>query len=102
MALAVFVHDGGRDVTPRVALTWDGTGWHTAHPVVLPDGLELIRLPPTEHRQPLLTKPVINRVFAEVTALDAVQERRCCVRAADRATVQSPTHCPQWPAPIVQ
>lgn len=109
VALTVFARDVGVDATHRVVLVWDGAGWHTARTLVVPVGIDLIRLPPAspelqpaEHLWPLLDEPVANRAFADLAALDAVLEPRCRVLTADRATVQSTTHFHWWPEPIVQ
>jgi hypothetical protein len=61
---------------------------------MVPDGPELILLPPAGRRWSLLAESVVNRVSAEVVALDAAQDQHCRVRAADRATLQSSAHFP--------
>lgn len=109
VALAGFARDVGIDATHRVALVWDGAGWHTATALIVPEGIDLIRLPPAspepgpaEHLWPLVDEPVVNRAFADLDELDAVLEPRCRVLAADRATIQAATHFSWWPDPKIR
>ena len=70
LALAAFAHDAGIDAQHRVVLVWDGAGWHTSDDLVVPDGIDLVPLPPAspelqpvERLWPLLNEPVAKRAF---------------------------------------
>jgi len=91
VALAAFARDEGIDATHRAALVLDGAGWHTSGTLTIPDGIDLIRLPPlspelqpAEWLWPLLDEPVANRYFADVAALEAILVTRCQALRADR------------------
>jgi hypothetical protein len=102
--LAAFAHDEGIDARHRVALVLDGAGWHTSPALIIPEGMDLIRLPPVspelqpaERLWPLLDEPVANRSFADLDALEAVLVERCQTLRADPATVKTHTVFHWWP-----
>lgn len=104
VALAAFAEDEGIDAQHRVVLVLDGAGWHTSARLPLPDGLDLVSLPPlspelqpVERLWPLLDEPVANRTFADLDALEAVLITRCQTLRTDRPTVQAHTHFHWWP-----
>ena len=97
-ALAAFAHDEGIDADHRVALVLDGAGWHTAKTLVVPDGIDLLFLPPAspelqpaERLWPLVDEPVANRAFADLDALEDVLMRRCQVLAGQRRRINGQT-----------
>ena len=45
LALATFARDEGIDERHRAVLVVDQAGWHIAHDLVVPDGLDLVLLP---------------------------------------------------------
>jgi transposase len=109
-ALAAFAQDEGIDASHRVVLVWDGAGGHTGTGVTVPDGIDLVRLPPyspelqpAERLWPLVNEAVANRTFADLDALEEVLVRRCRTLRADRTTIQDLTCYHWWPsdAPLV-
>lgn len=105
LAVAAVAADEGIDAQHRVALVLDGAGWHTSDRLPLPDGLELVplpplspELPPVERLWPLRDAPIANRTFADLDALEAVLVQRCQTLRADSRTVTTHTHCHWWPA----
>lgn len=103
-ALAAFAIDEGIDALHRVALVLDGAGWHTSANVRIPDGIELIHLPPVspelqpaERLWPLLDEPAVNRTFADLDELEAVLTTRCRTLRADPATIKTHTLFSWWP-----
>lgn len=103
-ALGAFAVDEGIDATHRVALVLDGAGWHTGAGLHLPDGIDLIRLPPVspelqpaERLWSLIDEPVVNRHFATLDELEAVLVQRCRTLRADPVTIKAHTHFHWWP-----
>lgn len=110
MTLAAFARDEGVDAAHRVALVLDGAGWHTSPDLILPDGLDLIPLPPAspelqpaERLWPLVNEPVANRAFADLAALEDALVGRCQTLRADPAPIRDRTRYHWWPsdAPLV-
>jgi len=102
-ALAAFAHDEGIDADHRAVLVLDGAGWHTSGTLAVPDGIELVFLPPASPElQPvervwsLVDEPVANRTFADLDALEDVLVRRCQTLAADRRTIKAHTRFHWW------
>lgn len=107
LALAEFARDEGITADHRVVLVLDGAGWHTSGDLLLPDGMDVVLLPPASPElQPveptwlLLDAPIANRAVADLDALEAVLERRCLTLRADRATVRSQTCFHWWPSDL--
>lgn len=103
-ALAAFAYDEGIDAQHRVALVLDGAGWHTSRALVVPAGIDLVRLPPlapelqpAERLWPLLNEPVANRTFTDLDELEAVLLERCQTLRADRPLIKAHTHFHWWP-----
>jgi DDE superfamily endonuclease len=110
VALAAFARDEGIDATHRAVIVWDGAGGHTSGTLLVPEGIDLVPLPPAspelqpaERRWPLVNEAVANRTFADLDALMDVLVIRCQTLRADRATVHDLTCSGWWPsdAPIV-
>jgi transposase len=104
-ALAAFAHDEGIDARHRVVLVWDGAGGHTSTDLVVPDGIDLVRLPPyspelqpAERLWPLVNEAVANRSFAELDALEDALVDRCRTLRADRTTIHDLTCYGWWPS----
>lgn len=102
--LAAFAQDCGIDATHRAVLVLDGAGWHTAKRLVVPEGIDLVFLPPAspelqpaERLWPLVDEPVANRTFADLDALADVLVRRCQLLAADRRRIKAYTQYHWWP-----
>ncbi len=107
VALAEFARDQGIDATHRAVLVLDGAGWHTSPDLVVPDGIDLVPLPPAspelqpaERLWPLMNEPVANRTFADLDALDAVLITRCQTLRADRHAIGALTHSWWWPSEL--
>lgn len=73
---AVFVHDDGIEATHRAGLVLDDAGWYTSHSLVIPVGIDLIRLPSrspemqsAECLLPLVDALVANRTFVDLKAV---------------------------------
>lgn len=93
-ALAAFAHDEGIKATHRAVVVLDGAGWHTAKDLRVPDGIDLVFLPPAspelqpaERLWTLLDEPVANRTFADLDELEEVLVTRCRVLRRDRRTI---------------
>jgi transposase len=105
LALATFARDEGIDATHRAVLVLDQAGWHVAHDLLLPTGVELVFLPPAspelqpaERLWSLVDEPVINHAFPDLDALEDVLGERCRTLAADRSRLKAHTHFHWWPA----
>jgi hypothetical protein len=104
-ALAEFARDEGIGPERRAVLVVDGAGWHTAHGLVLPEGIHLAYLPPyspelqpAERLWPLVGEAVANRAFADLAALEETLADRCRALRAAPATVGAHTRFAWWPA----
>jgi len=102
-ALAAFAHDEQITGNHRAVLVLDGAGWHTAKDVVVPDGIDLVFLPPASPElQPvervwtLIDEPVANRTFADLDALEEVIVTRCQTLRADRHRIKAHTRFHWW------
>lgn len=107
LALAAFAHDEGIDATHRAVLVLDRAGWHTSPHLVLPEGIDLVPLPPVspelqpaERLWPLVNEPVANRVFADLDALEEALVTRCQTLRADPHPVGARTRYRWWPSDI--
>jgi hypothetical protein len=105
LALATFARDEAIDATHRAVLVVDQAGWHLAHDLVVPAGIDLVFLPalspelqPAERLWPLVNEPVANRAFADLDALEAVLVDRCRRLEADRPHLAAHTRFAWWPA----
>ena len=101
LALATFARDEGIDATHRAVVVLDQAGAHLAHDLVVPDGIDLVFLPPyspelqpAERLWSLVDEPIANRVFPDLDALEAVLVARCRALEADRAPPPSPHPLP--------
>jgi hypothetical protein len=104
VALATFARDEGIDAAHRAVVVLDQAGWHIAHDLVLPAGIDLVLLPaqspelqPAERLWTLLDEPVANRAFPDLDALETVLVDRCRTLEADRARLKAHTHFHWWP-----
>lgn len=107
VALAAFAHDEGIDADHRAVLVWDGAGWHTSAQLVVPDGIDLVPLPPAspelqpaERLWPAVNAAVVNRAFRDLEALADVLVERCRTLRADRAGLRALTCYHWWPSDI--
>jgi hypothetical protein len=104
VALATFARDEGIDADHRAVLVLDQAGWHLAHALPVPEGIDLVFLPPSapelqpaERLWPLVDEPVANRAFADLDALEAVLVDRCRRLEADRPRLRAHTQFNWWP-----
>lgn len=104
VALAAFARDEGIDAAHRAVLVLDQAGWHLAHDLAVPDGIDLVLLParspelqPAERLWPLLDEPVANRAFPDLDALETVLVQRCRALEADRPRIKAHTRFHWWP-----
>jgi hypothetical protein len=104
LALATFARDEGLDAAHRAVLVVDQAGWHIAHDLILPAGLDLVLLPaqspelqPVERLWALLDEPIVNRAFPDLDALETVLVDRCRTLEAEPARLQAHTRFHWWP-----
>ncbi len=104
VALAAFARDERIDAQHRAVLVLDQAGWHIAHDLVIPDGIDLVLLPPqspelqpAERLWTLLDEPVANRAFPNLDALEDILVDRCRVLEAEPTRLQAHTHFHWWP-----
>ncbi len=112
LALATFAREEGIDAQHRALLVLDRAGWHTAHELVLPEGVHLALLPsyapelqPAERLWPLVDEPVANRAFPDLDALETVLVDRCRTLEANPHRLSTHTLFHWWPPdppPVVQ
>lgn len=105
VALDTFAREEGIDARHRVVLVLDGAGWHRSRHLTVPDGIDLVFLPPAspevqpaERLWPLVNEPVANRTFADLDALEVVLVTRCRTLHAERQPIARLTHYWWWPA----
>lgn len=104
LALAAFARDEGIDATHRAVLVVDRAGWHTSRRLPLPEGLDLVFLPPAspelapaERLWRLVDAPVVNRSFASLDELEAVLVPRCQALSRQRQPIKRLTRYHWWP-----
>lgn len=102
-ALAAFAHDEGIDATRRAILVLDGAGWHTSGKLAVPDGIDLVFLPPASPElQPvervwsLVDEPVANRTVANLTELENLFVTRCQTLRVARRIIKAHTRFHWW------
>ena len=105
VALAAFARDEGIDAAHRAVVVIDQAGWHTALDLAVPEGVDLVRLPPyspelqpAERLWALVDEPIAHRAFADLDALEDVLVARCRTLEADPPRLRAQTHFHWWPA----
>lgn len=103
LVLAAFAADEGIDAMHRAVLVLDGAGWHTAKRLRVPDGVDLVFLPPASPElQPaervwaLVDEPMANRTFPDLDALTEVLVTRCQTLRANRRQLKAHTNFHWW------
>jgi hypothetical protein len=88
--LGAVAREVGAGPTKSVILVLDRAGWHVSADVVIPDGVEVMFLPPyspelqpAEKLWPLTNEPIANQYFETLSALGNVLAERCCTLADD-------------------
>lgn len=91
-ALQVFAHTVGAGPDKRLLLVMDRAGWHVSPRLTVPDGIELVFLPPyspelqpAERLWTLTHEPLANRLFASLDELEQVQAQRCLTLQGSRS-----------------
>ena len=104
LALADFAKAVGAGADKHILLVVDRAGWHTSKEVVIPAGIEFVRLPshspelqPAERLWPLTNEAVANRSFASLDDLDKVLGHRCVTLASRPDLIRSYTQYHWWP-----
>ena len=104
LALATFARDEEIDADHRAVLVVGQAGWHTSPTLVLPEGIDLVFLPPASPElQPaerlwgLVDEPVVNQAFPGLEALETVLVNRCRTLEADWERIKSHTRFHWWP-----
>jgi len=102
-SLAAFADTIGAGPGKHVILVLDGAGWHKAKDVQVPDGIELMFLPPyspeiqpAERLWPLTDEPIVNQFFTTLDELDAVLAERCRILAEDAELIKNHTLFHWW------
>lgn len=102
--LAAFAREVGAGRDKHVLLVLDRAGWHTSPQVQVPEGIHLLFLPPyspelqpAERLWPLTNTPLVNRWFASLDDLLAVQSDRCCTLSTQPERIHRATRFHWWP-----
>jgi len=102
-ALAAFAQDEGIDAMHRAVLVLDGAGWYTSGKLMVPDGIDLVFLPPAspelqpvERAWSLVDEPVANRTFADLTEVEDILVTRCQTLRAARRIIKAHTRDHWW------
>lgn len=103
-ALAAFAQLVGAGPHRQVLLVLDRAGWHTSAHRQIPEGVQLVWLPPysaelqpTERLWPLTNEPLANRPFTDLAELEAVQSQRCLAVQAQPDRIRAITPFHWWP-----
>ncbi len=88
--LASFATEIGAGPNKHIILVLDGAGWHVSKDLEVPEGVELMFLPPyspqiqpAERLWPLTNEPIVNEYFETLDELDEVLAERCRILADD-------------------
>jgi transposase len=88
----------------HIILVLDGAGWHVAKDLEVPEGVELMFLPPyspqiqpAERLWPLTNEPIVNEYFETLEELDEVLAERCRILADDQDQIRAHTLFEWWP-----
>lgn len=102
--LALFAKEAGAGKDRIILLLIDNAGWHTKEGLSVPDGIELIYLPPyTPELQPAETlwvhvdEPVANTYVQTIDELDRIIAAQCRKLSTDLRLVKSQTCFKWWP-----
>jgi len=88
----------------HIILVLDGAGWHVSKDLEVPEGVELMFLPPyspqiqpAERLWPLTNEPIVNEYFETLGELDEVLAERCRILADDQDQIRAHTLFEWWP-----
>jgi transposase len=102
--LASFATEIGAGPNKHIILVLDGAGWHVSKDLEVPEGVELMFLPPyspqiqpAERLWPLTNEPIVNEYFETLDELDDVLAERCRILADDLDQIRAHTLFEWWP-----
>lgn len=102
--LAAFARSVGAGSERHILLVLDGAGWHTSGTLRVPEGIELVVLPPySPELQPaerlwrLTDEPLKNRHFESLAALEAVLGDQCQHLERTPQQIRATTLFHWWP-----
>lgn len=102
--LAAFAQAVGAGPDKLILLVLDNAGWHTSHDVQIPEGMQLVFLPPhspelqpAERLWSLTNEPLLNRSCASLDELEAIQCQRCRVLCSQSDMIRDLTRYHWWP-----
>jgi transposase len=102
--LASFATEIGAGPNKHIILVLDGAGWHVSKDLEVPEGVELMFLPPyspqiqpAERLWPLTNEPIVNEYFETLDELDEVLAERCRILADDSDQIRAHTLFEWWP-----
>ena len=103
IALEHFARAVGAGPQKRVVLVLDGAGWHTGKDLRVPDGIELLQLPPyspelqpAERLWPLVNEAFANRCIETLDELEALLVDRCRHLTEQPQRLRGLTHFHWW------
>lgn len=109
ISLRHFADHVGAGPDRRILLVLDGAGFHTAHDVVVPEGIHLLFQPPySPELQPSeklwipVREHLHNRCFDTIDDLEDVIEERCLQIQKDTEDIRSRTLFHWWEAALAQ
>ncbi len=87
----------------RIVLVLDNAGWHRSEKVVVPEGIDLLFVPPysaelqpAERLWELVDEPLVNRSFDTLEQLKAILVKRCQTLSTMTTQVQERTQFYWW------
>jgi transposase len=102
--LAAFAREIGAGAAKRVILVLDGAGWHVSNDLEVPDGIELMFLPPyspqiqpAERLWPLTDEPFVNEYFETLDEIADLLDERCRILADEPDIIRDNTKFHWWP-----
>src|SRR5262249_20380244 len=105
VALAYFARAVGAGPTKRIVLVLDQAGYHISPQGRVPDGIQLIVLPPyspelqpAEHLWPFTDAPLVTAHFAPLDALEEALAAHCVRLQHQPDVIGSTTRFHWWPA----
>lgn len=103
-ALQMVAQSIGAGPDKRVLLVLDRAGWHVSSQLTVPEGIELVFLPPyspelqpAERLWTLTNEALANRLFATLEELEQAQAERCRVLQAHPEIIRPRVNYHWWP-----
>jgi transposase len=103
-ALAEFAREVGAGKERRVLLVLDGAGWHVSRGLVVPEGIELVKLPayspelqPAERLWSYVDEPFANVAPKDLASLEQTLVERCQYLGKEHDLLRGPTLFHWWP-----